>query len=776
MKKMWKRFVSLLLACTLLAGMLPLSASAQATEPTETEWIKNIISDLTKDSYDLQAKTQLGESDVWMYIYYKSYWDGEAQESVNDTVFIFQPGQDAASTEIPNYDNVSAGQPWSLAKPSAIYIAEGVTGIGNYAFASQPSLNNVVFQDASDLTYIGQRAFYDDDNAVFTDEGNGGDNAPLDLSGVTRMGEYAFYNCDRLTGVELGNMTAIEGNEEIANKIPNNAFNNSGLQTVTIPEGIVHIGDGAFGHTSLSKVGELVLPNGLKTIGDNAFVVTEGSGDTSVGITSLTIPSSVTSIGENAFSGRRQLAEVTVEDDNKPGTTLTLGDHAFGYNESSAYATQGSIRDEENPEIEYSGTIGTKFFLPADLEKYFINGVKCYTGDITPMQYVDTEPADCINAGYDIYKTTFNGATSDGKPVELTYHYPIPALGHDYGPITEVKRTCEHDNYFEQFCERKNCPNKGVAVGSLRQNQEGPGLFDEKTNEQLSEEELNEYRLQFVKAEGHNWKVKSVVNPNMQEGQATTLYYVCENEEHRNGLDTYDSPFKIPLSGKTINALTTQSLNDLTNQLAGFSNDGTVEWAAPSDEKFGKAGEINEPVKFTIQTGVTEKWPVFTEAPEGEPNAATGENEKLTVKINVTKDVLDLSGVSIVPNTANVNKPVEVRVSGFEEAEKTGSVEYYVDGTWTDTQPGTVGEYRVRVTFEYDKDMYNLPEKGSPEYPGTGYTLVQEEDSVWVEHSFEVSLNKINAVAESISNLTYNGEKQNTLRIYGLEIGQKAVG
>ena len=413
--------------------------------------------------------------------------------------------------------------------------------------------------------------------------------------------------------------------------------------------------------------------------------------------------------------------------------------------------------------------------MPEDLEKYFVNEVKCYTGDITPMKYVDTEPADCINAGYDIYKTTFNGATSDGKPVELTYHYPIPALGHDYGPITEVKRTCEHDNYFEQFCERKNCPNKGVAVGSLRQNQEGPGLFDEKTNEQLSEEELNEYRLQFVKAEGHNWKVKSVVNPNMQEGQATTLYYVCENEEHRNGLDTYDSPFKIPLSGKTINALTTQSLNDLTNQLAGFSNDGTVEWAAPSDEKFGKAGEINEPVKFTIQTGVTEKWPVFTEAPEGEPNAATGENEKLTVKINVTKDVLDLSGVSIVPNTANVNKPVEVRVSGFEEAEKTGSVEYYVDGTWTDTQPGTVGEYRVRVTFEYDKDMYNLPEKGSPEYPGTGYTLVQEEDSVWVEHSFEVSLNKINAVAESISNLTYNGEKQNTLRIYGLEIGQKAV-
>lgn len=38
MKKMWKRFVSLLLACTLLAGMLPLSASA-AEKPTNNKWV-----------------------------------------------------------------------------------------------------------------------------------------------------------------------------------------------------------------------------------------------------------------------------------------------------------------------------------------------------------------------------------------------------------------------------------------------------------------------------------------------------------------------------------------------------------------------------------------------------------------------------------------------------------------------------------------------------------------------------------------------------------------
>ena len=785
MKKMWKRFVSLLLACTLLAGMLPLSASAQATEPTETEWIKNIISDLTKDSYDLQAKTQLGESDVWMYIYYKSYWDGEAQESVNDTVFIFQPGQDAASTEIPNYDNVSAGQPWSLAKPSAIYIAEGVTGIGNYAFASQPSLNNVVFQDASDLTYIGQRAFYDDDNAVFTDEGNEDKTTTLDLSNVKKMGEYAFYNCDKLTGVELGgSITAVETVEgevkETEYKIPSHAFTSTGVQSITVPSGIKKVGEYAFYDCPLNKEPYISLQEGLETIGNYAFGKNDAAPNTAM--SSLTIPSSVESIGDHAFYNYTGLQTVTVlgKDNGGAGASaLThVGGAAFGDADHNAYSTTTTIQDAVHPEIEYTGLVGTQFYLPKELEKndkLFVNGDTCYTGDITPMQYVNTEPADCINAGYDIYKTTFTGAASGGKPIVMTYHYPIPALGHDYGEIRKVERTCEHDNYFVQYCLRDNCPNKGSAVGSLRQNQEGPGLFDKDTNKPLSDEELDEYREQFEKAEGHNWKVKSVVNPNMQEGQATTLYYVCENEEHRNGLDTYDSPFDIPLSGKTIHALTTQSLNDLTNQLAGFSNDGTVEWATPSNEKFGKEGERNEPVTFTIQTDVNQEWPVFTEAPVGEPEEATGNNEKLTVKINVTKDVLDLSGVSIVPNTANVGKPVNVQVSGFEEANKKDSVEYYVVNKWQSEQPKTEGKYKVRVTFEYDKDMYNLPEKGSPEYPSKGYTLVQEEDSVWVEHPFEVSLNRINAVAEPIFNLTYNEKEQNTLRIVGLEIGQKAV-
>lgn len=799
MKKMWKRFVSLLLACTLLAGMLPLSASAQATAPgkdsEQYQYAQGILNQLNNELGDGDSKFQLssaaslgGDSDLFTYVISRFYIDPETNKGTTDMRYVIVPGVGASDTTMPNYSSAKDGQPWAEAAVSTFYIAKGVTGIGSYAFASQPSLNNVVFQDASDLTYIGQRAFYDDDNAVFTDEGNEGENATLNLSNVNKMGEYAFYNCDKLTGVELGgNITAVETVEgkvkETEHKIPNHAFTSTGVKSITVPSGIEEVGEYAFYDCPLDEDPHISLQEGLKTIGNYAFGKNDAAPNTTM--IGLTIPSSVESIGDHAFYNYTGLQTVTVLGKDNGGAKESalkhVGDAAFGDADHNAYSTTTTIQDAVHPEIEYTGLVGTQFYLPKELENredLFVNGDTCYTGDITPMQYVDTEPADCINAGYDIYKTIYTGITSDGKPVELTYHYPIPALGHDYGEIRKVERTCEHDNYFVQYCLRDNCPNKGSAVGSLRQNQEGPGLFDKDTNKPLSDEELDEYREQFEKAEGHNWSVKSVVNPNMQEGQATTLYYVCENEEHRNGLDTYDSPFEIPLSGKTIHALTTQSLNDLTNQLAGFSNDGTVEWATPSNEKFGKEGERNEPVTFTIQTGVSEEWPDFTEAPVGKPEEATGNNEKLTVKINVTKDVLDLSGVSIVPNAANVDKPVNVEVRGFEEAEETGSVEYYVGDKWITEQPKTEGKYKVRVTFKYDEKMYDLPEESASEYPGEGYKLVNDKDSgsVWVEHSFEVSLNQINAAAVAIPDLTYKeGQKQNTLRIYGLESGQKAV-
>lgn len=719
---------------------------------------------------------QVGASDVFMYMYKKGSWveDDEGHQSyVNDLIVIFQPGNGDGDHSIPDYTQQNPPE-WGESKPSAVYFADGVTGIGNYAFASQPSLNNVVFQDASDLTYIGQRAFYDDDNAVFTDEGSE-DETTLNLSNVNKMGEYAFYNCDKLTGVELGgSITAVEGNGNTSNKIPNHAFTSTGVQSITVPSGIKEVGEYAFYDCPLDKAPHISLQEGLATIGDYAFGKNDAAPNTSM--IGLTIPSSIVSIGDHAFYNYKGLQTVTVlgEDNGGAGASaLThVGDAAFGDADHNAYSTTTTIQDAVHPEIEYTGLVGTQFYLPKELEKndnLFVNGETCYTGDITPMQYVDTEPADCINAGYDIYKTTFTGAASGGEPIVMTYHYPIPALGHDYGPITEVKRTCENDNYFVQYCLRENCPNKGDAVGSLWKSGTGMGLFDPNTDQKLTEEGLGEWRAKFEDHKGHKWEAKSVVNPTIEAGKTTTLYYSCTNPDHGE-TDRYSNPFSIDLTGKTINALTTQSPDDIANQLVGFTNYGKVELVSSSDEPFGTEGIKYLEVKYTMTQDTNQNWPVFTTALEGEPDSASG-TATLKIKVNVTKDVLDLSDVSILPNMVNVGSPATVKAEGFDPATPR-EVEYYVNGQWTTEQPDEEGEeYKVRVKFTYDTEMYDLPEKSDLEYPGEGYTLVQEGDSVWVEHSFVVALHQITAEARPISGLIYDGTAKNTLEVIGLEEG-----
>ena len=785
MKKMWKRFVSLLLACTLLAGMLPLSASAQATAPESGEayeWVQNKIKEIQATvpageiQYTVGKTYRIGNSDVFQITLLRSYQDNEGN-SASDAIVLILPGDNGENYSTPDYNSAEGNQPWAQSHPSQIYIAKGVTGIGNYTFASNSNMNKVVFQDASTLNYIGQRAFYDDDNAVFTDEGNG-DGTTLDLSGVTTMGEYAFYNCDKLTGVKLGNMTAVETvegeTEKIENKIPNHAFTSTGVQSITVPSGITEVGEYAFYDCPLNKDPYISLQEGLATIGDYAFGKNDAAPNTMM--TSLTIPSSVESIGDHAFYNYTGLQTVTVLGKDNGGAKESalkhVGDAAFGDADHNAYSTTTTIQDAVHPEIEYTGLVGTQFYLPKELEKndkLFVNGDTCYTGDITPMQYVNTEPADCINPGYDIYKTTFTGAASSGEPIVMTYHYPIPALGHDYGPITEVKRTCENDNYFVQHCLRKNCPNKGDAVGSLWKSGIGMGLFDPDTDQKLTEEELESWREKFKDHEGHKWEAKSVVNPTIEAGKTTTLYYSCTNPDHSK-TDRYTNPFLINLTGKTINALTTQSPSDIASQLVGFTTYGKVELVSSSDEPFGTEGIKYLEVKYTMTQDKNQNWPVFTKALEGTPDSASG-TATLKIKVNVTKDVLDLSNVSILPNMVNVGNAATVQAKGFGDA-TPGKVEYFANGQWTTEQPDEEGEeYKVRVKFTYDTEMYDLPEKSDLEYPGEGYTLVQEGDSVWVEHSFVVALHQITAEARPISGLIYDGTAKNTLEVIGLEEG-----
>ena len=737
---MWKRFVSLLLACTLLAGMLPLSASATGENRTKEAWENSKYGQkLIEAGYNFAYGYELADTDI----IYASFSIFDIADQEVSFAYVFAVKEGGALTSISDFQ--SGGAPWSNMLLGQVYIEDEVTGIGSNAFGSMPTLETVVFEDASKLTYIGQRAFYDDDNAVFTDEGNEGENATLNLSGVTTMGEYAFYNCDKLTGVELdGSIMAVETVEgkvkETKNKIPNNAFNNSGLQTVTIPDGIQHIGDGAFGHTSLSKVGELVLPDGLKTIGDNAFVVTMGSGDTSVGITSLTIPSSVESIGDNAFSGRRKLAEVTVEDDKQDGTKLELGNAAFGHNESSAFSEWGNITDDRTGQ-KYEGTMGTKFYLPADLTEKFINGTNCYTGDIEPMKWVKTRQPTCDTDGYHLYETTKKGAyDNEGNPLVLQYKYIIGKLGHDYKLNKSFSATCETESYELWVCTRDetHTENREIGVDS--------------------------------KAKGHNYQLTKVDDTEMGGGNDTIFTWVCQTLEHDDTRDSLDKTLEITIEPATIQANTSMTVGDLADMMPqvdggklSLAEDEELVAALTTDTKSVRVVFTPDEVKYADYTNV----------------GAVSEfnNADLTLEVNVSKAKLDFSDVNFgntrvfVDSTASEGTPITVYRGSLPDDVAAGKPLYSNDIGSSEEEPparNSTWSGMVSVTFTYDPQKYEVD---TEKKPGSNYTFdTREEGQVTITHPYVIVEQSMNDLAAApIQPLTYKAdEAQETVHLSGV--------
>ena len=133
-------------------------------------------------------------------------------------------------------------------------------------------------------------------------------------SGVTRIGNAAFQFC---TGLE--SVTIPDG----VTSIGIDAFCGSGLTSVTIPDGVTSIEAGTFKDcsdlvsvtipASVTNMGNWVfadcysleritIPSSVKTIGESAF-------RNCTALESITIPSDVTEIGEMAFKGCYKLAD-----------------------------------------------------------------------------------------------------------------------------------------------------------------------------------------------------------------------------------------------------------------------------------------------------------------------------------------------------------------------------------------------------------------------------------------------------------------------------------
>ena len=244
-----------------------------------------------------------------------------------------------------------------------LVIPEGVTSIGDDAFAGCTGLTEVTIHDG--VTAIGGSAFSGCSGltgvTIPSHVTDIGDSAFSDCSGLTEMviphsvkaiGVGVFKRCNRLTKitVDSGNAHYRSQNDLLLTRDGRTLV--QGVNgAVTIPSGVTVIAESAFeGYDGLTQV---TLPAGVEVIGPNAFYRCGGLTDVAIpvgvevigpeafywcnGLADVVIPASVTNIGQRAFATRGRLKTISVEAGNevyssrngmlltKDGTTLIQG-------------------------------------------------------------------------------------------------------------------------------------------------------------------------------------------------------------------------------------------------------------------------------------------------------------------------------------------------------------------------------------------------------------------------------------------------------------------
>ena len=185
-----------------------------------------------------------------------------------------------------------------LTKLATLTINNGVSSIGNSAFAECTGLTKIVYDTASTINFVAG-------NNVFLNAGTQGNGIAVEFgSNVSRTPDYMFcpgeYNSTsgfpKVISLDLGTNVSSVGTYTFAR-----AANLIG--TLSIPNNVKTLGWGAFyGCTGITQLGDA---SGLTSISGSVFYGCTG-------LSSVTIPNSVTSVGTSAFYGCTGLGSLVI--------------------------------------------------------------------------------------------------------------------------------------------------------------------------------------------------------------------------------------------------------------------------------------------------------------------------------------------------------------------------------------------------------------------------------------------------------------------------------
>jgi len=274
--------------------------------------------------------------------------DGVLFTADGKTLVAFPPGKKATEYQIPDgVEKIGASAFKWCESLTSVALPDGLKIIGENAFTGCDSLTSVALPDG--LQTIGESAF--SDCRALT--------SVVVPDGLQTIGEGAFTECDSLDSftVSSGNsqfqavdgvLFTADGKTLVAfppgkkateyqipdgvEKIDEYAFwGCNSLTSVSFPDGLQTIGNGAFEYCLLSSV---LLPDGLKTIGENAFAFCS--------LMSVSFPDGLRTIGNDAFYDCDSLTSVKI-----PDSVEKIGKNAFdGCDVLTLYGAVGSVAEE----------------------------------------------------------------------------------------------------------------------------------------------------------------------------------------------------------------------------------------------------------------------------------------------------------------------------------------------------------------------------------------------------------------------------------------------